>query len=91
MEDQVHFLYSLGLKAIVLTEQADHSILKRVMNGKYSHVYGSPKSFFATDTYRNVFNVTRFKTCLVRVAIDDALCISWPRLFWLYLFSIIKS
>lgn len=76
MDDQVQYLNSLGLKAIALSEQSDDSILERVMNGEFSHVYGSPESFLATDMWRDVFNATTFKTRLVGVAIDEAHCIS---------------
>ena len=47
MEDQVQYLSSLQLKAIALTEESNEDVTQRVMNGEYSHVYGSPESFLA--------------------------------------------
>ena len=76
MEDQVQYLNGLGLKAVALNEESDEAIIERVVKGDYSHVYGSPESFLAQDTWRGIFSSTTFKTHLVGVAIDEAHCIS---------------
>ena len=76
MEDQVNYLNGLGLKAIALAEDSSDVLIERVMNGEYSHVYGSPESFLAQDTWRDIFISTTFKAHLVGVAIDEAHCIS---------------
>lgn len=47
------------------------------MNGEFLYVYGLFESFFATDTWRDVFNVITFKIRLVGVVIDEAYCISY--------------
>ena len=76
MEDQVLYLNSLGFKAVALNEEADDGVIERVMNGEYSHVYGSPESFLAQDKWRGVFTSNTFKEHLVGVAVDEAHCIS---------------
>ncbi|XP_068756381.1 ATP-dependent DNA helicase RecQ-like [Montipora capricornis] len=76
MQDQVNYLNGLGLKAIALTEDSADGIVERVMNGEYLRVYGSPESFLAQDTWRDIFSCNTFKTHLVGVAIDEAHCIS---------------
>ena len=73
MEDQVQYLNGLGLKAIALTED---DIMERVMDGEFSHVYGSPESFLGQDAWRDVFSSSSFKAHLIGVAIDEAHCIS---------------
>ena len=65
-----------GTESYRVSEQFDDSLLKRVMNWEYSHGYGSTGSFLATETWRDVFNATTFKTHLVRVSIDEAHCIT---------------
>ena len=67
---------SLGFKAVALNEEADDSVIERVMNGEYSHVYGSPESFLSQDKWRDVFTSNTFKEHLVGVAVDKAHCIS---------------
>ena len=76
MQDQVQYLNGLGLKAIALTEDSEDDIIERVMNGEYSHVYGSPESFLSEDAWRDVFSTSSFKAHLIGVAIDEAHCIS---------------
>ena len=76
MEDQVQYLNGIGLKAVALNEESDEVIIEKVLKGDYSHVYGSPESFLAQDTWRDIFSSTTFKTHLVGVAIDEAHCIS---------------
>lgn len=51
MEDQVNYLNGLGLKAIALAEDSSDVLIERVMNGEYLHMYGSPESFLAQDTW----------------------------------------
>ena len=76
MEDQVNYLNGLGLKAVALTEDSEDSIIERVIDGEYSHVYGSPESFLSKDAWRDVFSTSSFRTHLIGVAIDEAHCIS---------------
>ena len=71
MEDQVNYLNGLGLKAITLMEE-----FKRVIDGEYSHVYGSPESFLSKDAWRDVFSNGSFRTHLIGIAIDEVHCIS---------------
>ena len=89
MEDQVQYLSSLQLKAIAFTEDSseDIDVIERVMNGDYSHVYGSTESFLAQDTWRDMFSSTTLKSNLIGVAIDEAHCIShWYVVLNLFLF-----
>ena len=76
MQDQVHYLNGLGLKAIALTEESEDDVIERVMKGEYSHVYGSPESFLSQDAWRDVFSTSSFRAHLIGVAIDEAYCIS---------------
>ena len=75
MEDQVNYLNGLGLKAVALTEESDDSLIEKVVSGEYSHVYGSPESFLAGDSWQDIFN-SPLKRQLTRVAVDEAHCIS---------------
>ena len=49
---------------------------KRVINGEYSHVYGSPESFLSKEAWRDVFSTRSFRAHLIGVAIDEVHCIS---------------
>ena len=59
MEDQVNYLNDLNLSAISLTDVHDDNVVGDIINGKYSHVYGSPECFLST-TWRGIFASKQF-------------------------------
>ena len=91
MGDQVQYLNSLQLKVIALTEDSSEDVIERATNGEYSHVYGSPESFLAQDTWKDMFSSTTFKSNPIGVAIDEAHCIShWYVVLYFFFFAYIS-
>jgi superfamily II DNA helicase RecQ len=43
MEDQVRHLNKLGVSAACVSDQHDDRLVKDIINGQYTHVYGSPE------------------------------------------------
>ncbi len=74
MEDQVRHLKSLNISAISVTDEHNDSIVGDIINGKYTHVYGSPERFLST-TWRGIFSSKQFRSSLGCVAVE-AHCIS---------------
>lgn len=75
MEDQVDYLDSLSISAISVTDEHNDKTIIDIIDGKYSHVYGSPECFLST-TWRGLFTSKKFISSLVCVALDEAHCIS---------------
>ena len=75
MEDQVNYLSSLNISAISVTDEHNDRTVVDIIDGKYTHVYGSPECFLST-TWRGLFSSKKFKSSLVCVGVDEAHCIS---------------
>lgn len=75
MEDQVRFLKRLDIPAVAVTEEHDDRLVQEIINGDYTHVYGSPECLL-TSTWRGIFASKKFRESLVCVAVDEAHCIS---------------
>lgn len=78
MADQVKYLNGLGtqtVRAVALTEQSDEHLIQQVMDGQFTHVFGSPESFLSRECWRDIFD-SPFKQQLIGVAVDEAHCIS---------------
>ncbi len=54
----------------------DPEFIQQIMNGVYTHVYGSPECLLASKTWRDLFSCPIFCERLIRVAIDEAHCIA---------------
>lgn len=77
MKDQVNYLQHLGIPALAIVDElsADAEIIQQVINGTYTHVYGSPECFLSSKAWRGIFSHSDFTSKLVGVAIDEAHCI----------------
>ena len=75
MDDQVSYLYNLGVPAVSITDEMDPEIIQQVLNGNYIVVFGSPECLLSTETWRGMFSCKEFVEMLVCVAIDEAHCI----------------
>ena len=77
MKDQVNYLQNLCLPAIAVVDEVseDPEFIQQIMNGVYTHVYGSPECLLASKTWRDLFSCTTFCERLIGVAIDEAHCI----------------
>eukprot|EP00794_Sanderia_malayensis_P014543 gene14543-16046_t len=76
MNDQVKYLQHLGISATSVTDENGDCTIEDIMNGKYTHIYGSPECLLSTSVWRGLFKCKRMQTCLVGVAVDEAHCIS---------------
>ena len=72
MEDQISYLHSVGVPAIILGDENDPEVIRQVRNGCYIVVYGSPESFLSTAVWRDTLADPDFQEKLVGVAIDKA-------------------
>ncbi|CAB4043126.1 Hypothetical predicted protein, partial [Paramuricea clavata] len=52
MEDQVRHLKNLNISAVSVTHEHNDRIVGDIIDGKYTHVYGSPECFLKT-TWRD--------------------------------------
>ena len=75
MEDQVRHLSTLGLSAACVSDVHDDRLVQDIVNGQYTHVYGSPECFLKS-TWRGIFESKKFRESLVCIAVDEAHCIS---------------
>ena len=75
MTEQVSYLNSLGTRACCITDECKETVIEDVIQGSYSHVYGSPECLLATKTWRGVFTSKTFLANLIGVAVDEAHCI----------------
>lgn len=75
MEDQVNYLNSLNISTTSVTEEHNDKTVVDIIDGKYTHVYGSLECFLST-TWRGLFSSKKFRSPLVCVAVDEAHCIS---------------
>ena len=71
MEDQVRHLNKLSLSAVCVSDQHDDRLVQDIINGQYTHVYGSPECFLKS-TWRGIFGSKKFQESLVCIAIDEA-------------------
>ena len=75
IEDQVRNLNKLSLSAVCISDQHDDRLVQDIINGQYTHVYGSPECFLKS-TCRGIFGSKKFQESLVCIAVDEAHCIS---------------
>jgi ATP-dependent DNA helicase RecQ len=75
MEDQVRALNKLNIPAVCVTDTHDDCLIQKIINGEFTHIYGSPECFLSS-TWRGILSTSRFKDSLVCVAVDEAHCIS---------------
>ena len=75
MTEQVSYLNSLGIRACCITDECKESVIEDVIQGSYSHVYGSPECLLATKTWRGAFTSKTFLANLIGVAVDEPHCI----------------
>ena len=77
MRDQVNYLQNLCIPAVAIVDElcSDPEIIQQVKNGTFTHVYGSPECFLASETWREIFCDADFTSKLVGVAVDEAHCI----------------
>ena len=74
------YLQNLCLPAIAVVDEVseDPEFIQQIMNGVYTHVYGSPECLLASKTWRDLFSCTTFCERLIGVAIDEANCtVQW--------------
>lgn len=75
MEDQVCHLMKLNFLAVCVTDEHKDNLVCDIMDGKHTHVYGSPECFLSS-TWRWIFSSKKFRSSLVCVAVDEAHCIN---------------
>lgn len=75
MEDQVRHLKKLNFSAVCVTDEHNDNLVRDIIDGKHTHVYGSPECFLSS-TWRGIFTSKQFRSSLVCVAVDEAHCIN---------------
>ena len=76
MEEQVEFLNSLDIPAVMLgkTQKMDSD----AKDGKYQYIYGSPETFLARDDWRKSLKSKIFQDRTKLIVVDEAhLVIQW--------------
>ena len=72
----MNYLQCFGMPAVAVDELCvDAEILQQVINGTYTHIYGSPECFLSSKSWWDIFSHIDFTSKLVGVAIDEAHCI----------------
>ena len=74
MHDQVTKLVSKGVKAVCVSGDAV-DFQADILDGRVTHVFGSPEAFVGTTKWRSLFLDARFVGRIVALAIDEAHCI----------------
>ena len=78
MKDQLKQLQEEAyFPAVTIVDEApdDAEILQHVINGGYTHVFGSPECLLASPAWRDIFLSPLFCETLTGVAIDEAHCV----------------
>jgi superfamily II DNA helicase RecQ len=48
MEDQVRALNKLNIPAVCVTDTHDDCLIQKIINGEFTHIYGSPECFLSS-------------------------------------------
>ena len=77
MKDQVNYLKNLYFPAIAVVDEVSENpkYIQQIMNGLYTHIYGSPECLLASKTWRDLFSCPTFCERIIGVTIDEAHCI----------------
>ena len=77
IKDQVDYLQNLSFPAISIVDDMcqNPDIIQMVINGFYTHVYGSPEILLGSKAWRDIFVAPKFCEILVGVAVDEAHCV----------------
>ena len=76
MKDQVSRLTSLGISAICLSDINTESQRRKLENGEFSIVYGSPESWLNDERWRKMLSSEAYNSFERAVAVDEAHIIS---------------
>ena len=74
MKDQVNYLQNHYFPAIAVVDEVseDPEYIQQIMNGLYTHIYGSPEcQLLASKTWRDIFSCPTFCERII----DEAHCI----------------
>ena len=83
MKDQVTRLHFLEVSAIALNDMTSDSIEKKVVNGYYSVVYGSPELWLGDERWRKMVAESVYRKNVKEVAVDEAHIVShWYLLYF---------
>ena len=74
MKDQVNYLQNNYFPAIAVVDEVskDPEYIQQIMNGLYTHIYGSPECLLASKTWRDLFSCRTFCERIIGVAIDHS-------------------
>ena len=72
MKDQVCSLSLLGVSATSLSDISSAADIKKVENGEFSIVYGSPESWLGDIRWRRMLASETYKSHVRAVAVDEA-------------------
>ena len=75
MHDQVSKLVAKGVKATFISGEKSDDAFTDVVEGRVTHVYGSPEAFVGNKTWRSLFVDDRVSGQVVALVIDEAHCI----------------
>ena len=77
MDDQVSKLASKDVKAGCISGTGDSSasVLSDMVEGKVTHIFGSPEAFIGNKMWHSLFMDDAFSCRVVALAIDEAHCI----------------
>ena len=75
MEDQVAYLRSLGLSAIVLHDEQSEEQLKQVEKGAFMYLFASPEKMLSVERWQKLLFSKHYCEFLVAITVDEA-CIT---------------
>jgi len=75
MHDQVSKLVTKGVKAICISGEKSDDAFSDMVEGRITHVFGSPEDFVGNKTWCSLFVDDHISGRLVALAIDEAHCI----------------
>lgn len=74
MHDQVSKLESKNVQAVHISDVTDH-VWEDILNGRVTHVFGSPEAFVGSKKWRALFLDNALSKRVVAIATDEAHCI----------------
>jgi len=76
MKDQVSYLSSIGLKAVIIGGDQDEKVCRAVENGEYTFVFMSQEVSLSHTRWRTMVHSQIYKDRLMGIVIDEVHCLT---------------
>ena len=75
IDTQVKSLNQCGIPSVNLAKELDEGDMKRISNGEYQVVFGTPESWVGSDKWKNMLKTDVYQTKTICLVADEAHCV----------------